>query len=93
MTHASEPPRITPEQKLDITMRASPDRWCATGRMQARPGWFGFLVLLIEEKRRVRRPVTLTGSPLDWRIEHRWRRARRWEVVTAVTSLDQASAS
>lgn len=87
MTIAKAPPRPTPEQKLEISMRAMPEHWFATGRMEARPGWFGVMVLLIEESRRVHRQVALNPSPLNWRVEHRWRRARRWEVVTVVVGL------
>jgi hypothetical protein len=72
---------------LSIAMRAIPDHWFATGRMQARPGWFGVMILLVEETRRVHRPVALGHSPANWRIESRWRRARRWEVVTLVAPV------
>ena len=59
-------------QNYDITETP----WCLTGKSELRPGWFGGLVLHVQETRQAFRPITTGYTPANWEHQSRWRRAQ-----------------
>lgn len=59
------------------------DHWMPTGCIIARPWWFGIMVILVEERRKLPRSAFPGGADLGWEL--RWRRAKRGEVTARVT--------
>ena len=60
--------------------RYSDEVWQLTGKGAWLRGWFGRAVLMIEERRRVWRPVVMGHSPANWILAKRWRKARFADV-------------
>lgn len=57
--------------------------WQPTGQTRLRSGWFGLLVIEVEQTAMVQVAPRQHGHALGtWRQATRWRRARRGHVVT-----------
>lgn len=68
--HHDEPAKLTGE-------------WQATGRTRLRSGWFGLLVVEVEQSAMVQTGLRQNGHALGaWQEVKRWRRARRGHLIT-----------
>jgi hypothetical protein len=73
------PPPLGPRDYWSLDGRPV---WLETGRVRARAGWFGRVILEIEEWTEIDdRPAGAAYSPGWWKRVTRWRRCRRGDFI------------
>lgn len=76
------PPPLGPRDFYSLDGRPV---WLPTGHVRLRAGWFGSVILEIQEYTEVcARPAGAGYSPRWWKRVERWRRAARGEMLLPV---------